>query len=253
MHQGWQDTARADPPSAPPGSLVTTRRKRKTPVRPGARLENSRLDSFIDRNKGGVRANTDVARHYHAARRSDGLRRRRADHEKPYTRTRREARDCRRAQGPGPAARYARVAPARSGRFAGVLGACELRARSARRPPLRQRLARAAVSDRCEQSAAPLCRRRRDISAFGLSPPLERLHRFRVSPRIRDQRPVVHGARRVRTGKSENARLHAGRLRTEGRDLPQRHHRMARDQPGRQHVRGDAARAPARRPTSSRT
>ena len=35
-----------------------------------------------------------------------------------------------------------------------VLGARELRARSARRPPLRQRLARAAVSDRCEQSAA---------------------------------------------------------------------------------------------------
>ena len=31
------------------------------------------------------------------------------------------------------------------------------------------------------------------------------------------------------------------RVRVEGRDLPQRHHRVARDQPGGQHVRGYAA------------
>ena len=37
------------------------------------------------------------------------------------------------------------------------------------------------------------------------------------------------------------------------RDLPQRHHRVARDQPGGEHLRGHQARAAPRRPTSSTT
>ncbi len=40
---------------------------------------------------------------------------------------------------------------------------------------------------------------------------------------------------------SENTRLHSDRVRLEGRDLSQRHHGVARDKPGGQHVRGHAA------------
>ena len=54
------------------------------------------------------------------------------------------------------AARYARAASGRSGRDADGLGARELRARLARRPAVRERLARVPVSGRRRQAAASI-------------------------------------------------------------------------------------------------
>ena len=131
--------------------------------------------------------------------------------------------------------------PAGSGRFARRLGACELRARSPRWTPLCKRLAGLSVSDRRQQSNTRLCGCGRGVSVWGLQPPRERLHRLRLSSRIRDQRPVLHGAQRDWSGKSENTRLHSVWIRPERRHLPQRHYGVARDEPGGQHVRGHAA------------
>ena len=55
-------------------------------------------------------------------------------------------------------------------------------------------------------------------------------------------------SQREGAGESEDSGLHSDRVRLEGRDLPQRHHRVARDQPGGQYIRGHAARTPARGP-----
>ena len=55
---------------------------------------------------------------------------------------------------------------------------------------------------------------------------------------------TVHGERA--TGQSRDAQLHPARVHAGGRDLPQRHHRVARDEPGGQHVRGHEARAAPR-------
>ena len=97
-----------------------------------------------------------------------------------------------------------------------------------------------------EQPAAGVCERRRGVSECGLQPAGERIHRLRLSSGIRAKRPVLHGARRARAGQSEDARLHPARVRAEGRDLPQHHHGVARDESGGQRVRGHAARAPSR-------
>ncbi len=67
----------------------------------------------------------------------------------------------RRDQGRRAPARHARAASRRSGRDAGRLGARQLRARSSRRPPLRQRLARLPVPARSQQSAVGVRERRR--------------------------------------------------------------------------------------------
>ena len=65
----------------------------------------------------------------------------------------------------------------------GRLGAGELRAGCARRPAVRQRLARAAVPARRRRAAVGLRRRRGDLPARRLQPPRERLHRFRFPSR----------------------------------------------------------------------
>ena len=93
------------------------------------------------------------------------------------------------------------------------VGACQLRARSSRRPPLRQRFARLPLPDRLEQPAAGLRERRRGISERGLQPAGERIHRVRLSSGVRAKRPVLHRARRARPGQSEDARLHPARVR----------------------------------------
>ena len=68
---------------------------------------------------------------------------------------------------------------------------------------------------------------------------------FMFHPEFATQRVVLHGAQRDGPGQSENAGLHSDRVWPERRDLPQRHHRVARDESGGQHVCGHAARAPA--------
>ena len=115
-------------------------------------------------------ANPNWDRHHLASCDSNCLRRRRADHEQPDSRTHCEARNCGRGRGTGAPARHPRDSPRRSGREAGRLGAGQLRAGPSRRPPLRQRLARFPVPDRFEQSAARVRESGGDVSACGLQP-----------------------------------------------------------------------------------
>ena len=121
------------------------------------------------------------------------------------------------------------------------------------RPPLRQRLARPPVPARSQQPAVGLCERRRGVSVRRLQPAGERIHRIRLPSGIRAERVVLHGARRARGGQSRDAELHPAGIHAGGCDLPQRHHRVARHEPGGQHLRGHQARAAARRRTSSAT
>ena len=62
---------------------------------------------------------------------------------------------------------------------------------------------------------------------------------------------TVHAERGA--GQSEDARLHPARLRAEGRDLPQHHHRVARDQPGGRTCSRARDASCFAKPTSSRT
>ena len=87
-----------------------------------------------------------------------------------------------------------------------------------------------------------------DVSACGLQPAEQRIHRVCLSSGVRAKRPVLHRARGARAGQSGEARLHPARVRIEGRDLPQHRHGVARDESGRQRVCGHAARAPAHGP-----
>ena len=99
-----------------------------------------------------------------------------------------------------------------------------------------------------QQPALGLRERRRRLPARRLQPAGERVHRLRLPSGVRAERAVLHGARRARDGQSRDAELHPAGIHAGGRDLSQRHHRVARHQPGGEHVRGHPARAAARRP-----
>ena len=78
----------------------------------------------------------------------------------------------------------------RSGREPGGLGARQLRPRPARRPALRQRLARLPVSARPQQPAVRLRELRRRLPVRHLQPAGERLHRLRLPSGVREERPA---------------------------------------------------------------
>ena len=63
---------------------------------------------------------------------------------------------------------------------------------------------------------------------------------------VRDERTFLHGPRRARAGQSRDAQLHPARLHAGGSDVSQHHHRVARDESGRQHVCRHKARASSR-------
>ena len=170
------------------------------------------------------------------------------DHQQSDSGADRETRPGGRDHGSRAPAGHPRDSSRRSGRVAGRLGSGQLRAGSSRRPPLRQRLARFPVPDRLEQSDPRVCECRRGVSECGLQPAGERIHRVCLSSGVRAKWPVLHGARGAWAGQSEDARLHPARVRVEGRDLPQHHHGVARDESGRQRLCGHQTRAPARGP-----
>ncbi len=145
-------------------------------------------------------------------------------------------------------ARHTEAPACRSGRPAGRLRAREFRARPSRRPPVRQRLARAAVSARSQQPTVRVCQRRRRIPARRLQPARERVHRVRVPSGLRTERVVLHGARRTRDGQPDDAELHSAGIHAGRRDLPQHHHGVARHEPRVKHLRGQQARTAPRRP-----
>ena len=99
-------------------------------------------------------------------------------------------------------------------------GACELRARSPRWPPFRQRLARVFILDRFDQSASCLCRCRHSVSLRYLYAPRKWLYRLRVSSRFRKEWSLLHSAQRDWAGESENARFHSNWLWSERRYVP---------------------------------
>ena len=157
--------------------------------------------------------------------------------------TRAECRD----QGRRAPARDARAAPRRSGRGAGRLGARQLRPRSAGRPPLRQRLARLPLPARSQQSALGVYERRYGLPAGRLQPPGERVHRLRLSSRLRTERVVLHRARRARDGESGHAQLHSAGVHGSRRELPQHLYRVARHQSRGEQLRRHQARTAPRR------
>ena len=97
-------------------------------------------------------------------------------------------------------------------------------------------------------TAVRLCRRRGDLPARRLQPARERLHRLRLPSGVREERALLHDSRRTRAGEPVDAQLHPARVHRGRRDPSQHHHGVACDEPGREHVRGHAARAAARRP-----
>ena len=140
----------------------------------------------------------------------------------------------------------------RSGRDAGRLGACQLRARSARRPPLRQRLARAAVSARRATTS------RRSTPTSRAMFPLAVYNRLESGFIGFDFHPefaknglfyTVHGERAP--GNPATPNFIPPGFTPAGRDLPQRHHRVARDEPGGEHVRRARGASCCASPTSS--
>ena len=137
---------------------------------------------------------------------------------------------------------------ARSGRQPGRLGAGQLRARPSRRAPVRQRLARPVLPAGRQEPAVGLRESSPVVSVRDLQPAGKRLHRLRLPSRVREERPVLHGARRARAGQSGDAQLHSAWIHREGRHASQRDHRVAREEPGGEHVRGHAARTAARGP-----
>ena len=166
----------------------------------------------------------------------------------------REARPGRRDQGPRAPARHARAASRRSGRDAGRLGARQLRPRPARRPPLRQRLARLPLPARRQQPAARVRERRARLSR---SPIYNRLESgfigFDFHPEFAQNGLfyTVHAERA--TGNPATPNFIPPGFTPKRRDLPQRHHGVARHEPGGEHVRGHPARAAPRGPRRRRT
>ena len=168
--------------------------------------------------------------------------------EQPDSGADREARPRRRDQGRRAPARYAQSASRRSGRDAGRLGARQLRARSSRTAAASPTTRAGSCTCSMATTSRGVRERRRGLSVRDLQPARERIHRLRVSSGVREERTVLHGAQRERAGQSDRRRTSSRRAsRRNDVDLPQRHHRVARDEPGGEHVRGHAARAAARR------
>ncbi len=172
----------------------------------------------------------------------------RADHQQSDSRAGRKARPRRRDSGRRPAARYARAAAADRRRQPGRLGAGQFRARCAGRPPLRQRLARrsstcstATTSRRSTPTSRP---RSRSPSTTGSRAASSASTSIRSSRRTACSTRCTPSARRA-----TRRRRTSFRRGSPPRDatLSQRHHRVACEEPGREHVRGHAARAAARR------
>ena len=87
------------------------------------------------------------------------------------------------------------------------------------------------------------------VPVRGLQPARERVHRLRLPSGVRAERPVLHRARAsARPGNPATPNFIPPGIHADGRDLPQRHHGVARDEPGGEHVRGHPARAAARGP-----
>ena len=150
------------------------------------------------------------------------------------------------------AARDARPSPGRSGRDAGRVGARELRPRPSRRPPLCERLARLVVlldatsSRPCTRMSARHSRSRSTTGSRAGSS---------ASTFIRTSRGTACSTRshsRARDGQPRDAQFHSAGVHCRRRDLPQRDHGVARDQPGGEHVRGHAGASSCASATSSR-
>ena len=102
------------------------------------------------------------------------------------------------------------------------------------------------------KSAVRLCRRRGDVPARRLQPPRERLHRLRLPSGVREERPVLHDPRRTGAGEPVDAQLHPAGVQRRRRELPQRDHGVACEEPGREHVRGQRGASSCASPTSCR-
>ena len=152
-----------------------------------------------------------------------------------------EARTGDRDYGPGPSARHTADAQARSGCESGRVGASELRPRPSRRTTVRQRFARPVVPARRQEPAVGLHEHRAGLPARDLQPAGKRVHRLRLPPGVREERALLHRARRARAGKPGDTQLHPTRLHREGRHASQRDHGVENQQPGGEHVRGHAA------------
>ena len=89
----------------------------------------------------------------------------------------------------------------------------QLRARPARRPPVRQRLARASCTcSTANNQPSVYANVARGVPARDLQPAGERLHRLRLPSGVREERPLLHGARRARDGQPRDAQLHPARV-----------------------------------------
>ena len=124
---------------------------------------------------------------------------------------------CRRDQRPDPPAGYARDSSSGPGRLPSGWARVSHRPRLAGRPPLRERFARLPLPDRLEPRAEGLRERRRGVSERHLQPARERIHRLRLSSRVRAKRLVLYGARGTRAGQSQDARFHSARIHVERR------------------------------------
>ena len=92
------------------------------------------------------------------------------------------------------AARHARAAPRRPGRDAAGWARVSFVRDLARRPSLRERLARVPLSGRRTTRPRSTWTSGR-VSARDLQPARERIHRLRVPSGVRDERPFLHRAR----------------------------------------------------------
>ncbi len=165
----------------------------------------------------------------------------RADHQQPDSCAGGEARVDGRDHRPRAPARHPADAQTRSGREPGRLGAPQLRSRPSRRPPVCQRLARLAVPAGRQEPAVGLHEHRAGLPARDLQPAGERVHRFRLPSGVREERALLHRARRTRGGQPRDTQLHPAGLHGEGRDPSQRDHGVEGEQPGGEHLRGHPA------------
>ena len=193
--------------------------------------------------RGGFDADTDAVRHHSAARGLDRWSHPGTNHQQPDSDADRETRACGRDQGPRAPSRHARDSSRRSGRVSRGLGAYQLRARSSRRPPLRQRFPRLSLPDRRRSANRACTRTSRAAFPHAVYNRLESgFIGFVFHPEFARNGLfyTVHGERAA--GNPEDARLHPARLRAERRDLPQRHHGVARHEPCGRRLRRNAAR-----------
>ena len=200
------------------------------------------------RTRGVPGAKTKAANHRAAARnrgRRFGIG---ADHQQPDSGADRETRTSGRDRDVVRLPDTRGIAPRRSGRVAGRLGARQFRPRPSGRPPLRQRLARLPVPARSQQPAARVRERggavSRSRSTTGWRAGSSDSTFTPSSRATACSTRCTRSARRATRRRPTSSRPGSRR----GRDLPQHHHRVARDEPGGEHVRGHPARAAPRGP-----